>query len=95
MNWFERHLNWTWLFAYLLSWLLYALVLVVLALAATFISHLAIYAVAGLLSSSFLLVVSRWVLIQKGRSLWWLLLIGWASPLWLENKKGKPELFHS
>ncbi len=30
--------------------------------------------------------VSVWVLKQKRRSLWWLLLYGWLSPLWLSNK---------
>jgi hypothetical protein len=28
-----------------------------------------------------------YVLIKEGRSLWWLLLIGWFSSLWLANKK--------
>ena len=31
--------------------------------------------------------ISGWVIIQKGRSLWWLLLAPVFSPLWLTNKK--------
>jgi hypothetical protein len=34
-----------------------------------------------------LLPLSGWVIKQKGRSLWWILLSGWFSPLWLGNKK--------
>ena len=31
--------------------------------------------------------ISGWVIIQKKRSLWWLLLAPVCSPLWLTNKK--------
>jgi len=31
--------------------------------------------------------VNGWIIWQKGRSLFWLLLMGWFSPLWLENKR--------
>ena len=47
--------------------------------------------VAGIFGSIFMLVVSGWVIKQKGRSLWWLLLSGFLSPLWLSNKKTQPE----
>jgi len=30
--------------------------------------------------------VSLWVLHQKGRNTWWVLLSGWFSPVWLSNK---------
>lgn len=70
MNWFQRHLNWTWVFAYLLwiplNW-----------------SYNIIISIIGCI---FLLVVSGWVIKQKGRSLWWIFLTPVFSPLWLKNK---------
>ena len=59
------------------------------------ISEDAVGGVAEIFGSIFMLVVSGWVIKQKGRSLWWLLLAGWFSPLWLSNKKTKPEPLNS
>ena len=70
MNWFQRHLNWTWVFAYLI-WIPLNL------------SHSITLWIIG---DIFLLVVSGWVIKQKGRSLWWIFLTPVFSPLWLKNK---------
>ncbi len=43
----------------------------------------AVVSVAAIL----LLIVSGWVIKQKGRRLWWILLTPVFSPLWLKNKK--------
>jgi len=59
------------------------------------ISEDAVGDVAGIFGGIFMLVVSGWVIKQKGRSLWWLLLSGLFSPLWLNNKKTKPEPLNS
>ena len=83
MNWFQRHLNWAWIFVYLV-WFV--------SNAATITTPFSIPSIIGL---AFLLVVSGWVIKQKGRSLWWLLLMPVFSPLWLKNMKGKPEPFAS
>jgi len=76
VNWFQRHLNWTWVFAYLiwlpLNW--------------------SDSIIPWILGDILLLVVSGWVIKQKGRSLWWLLLLWVFSPLWLKNKKSYREL---
>ena len=76
MKWFEKHLNWTWVLANSVIvvgslWVRGGLVTVGIAIVAL----LAI------------LLVSGWVIIQKGRSLWWLLLSVLGSPLWLTSKK--------
>jgi hypothetical protein len=51
--------------------------------------------VGWLASLVIVLVASVWVIRRKGQSLWWLLLTGFLSPLWLENKKKKPEPLNS
>ena len=79
MNWFRRHLNWTLVLAYLL-W---------------FVPNAGESVVAqrfALVALIFLTVVSGWVIKQKGRSLWWILLMPFFSPLWLKNKRSYREL---
>ncbi|MFC1967128.1 hypothetical protein ACFLV2_00570 [Chloroflexota bacterium] len=73
MKWFQRHLNWTWVFAYLIWFLLNRSESVVVWLSVIIL----------------LLIVSGWVIKQKGRRLWWILLTIVFSPLWLSNKKMK------
>lgn len=79
MNWFKRHLNWTWVFAYLI-WF---------PLNATALDH-DFHTIPSLIGSGFLLGVSIWVIKQKGRRLAWVLLTPFFSPLWLGNKKTQP-----
>ncbi len=73
MNWFRRHLNWTWVLAYLLWFVLNA-------------GEGVIAQLLTLVAAIFWLVISGWVIKQKGRRLWWLLLSWVGSPLWLKNK---------
>jgi hypothetical protein len=90
-NWFERHLNWTWMFGLITFY---------------FIQIVATPSRAGYLTTSQLeeayntsftvwllslcilyLPLTGWVLRQKGRSLWFLLISGFLFlPLWIENK---------
>jgi len=74
-NWFRRHLNWTWIFVYFIWFYL----------SATTSDHspLALPSVVG---SGFLLIISGWVIKQKGRSLWWIFLTPLFSPVWLKNR---------
>ncbi len=74
MNWFQRHLNLTWVFVYL--------VLGSIVMATPF-------GILNVVCLVFILIVSGWVIKQKGRSLWWLL-IGF-SPLVLKNMRGQKE----
>ena len=78
MRWFQRHLNWTWVLAnsFIVLGGLWAIGPVVTI-------GMAIVALLAMLS------VSGWVIIQKEQSLWWLLLSGLFSPLWLTNKTTK------
>ena len=75
MGWVQRHLNWTWLFTYLI-WI------------PINYSESTILPIIGAI---FLLLVSGWVIKQKGRSLWWILLTIVFSPLWLKNITRKLE----
>lgn len=70
-NWFRRHLNWTWVLAYLIWIPLNAP------------ENVAPQIVGAIL----LLLASGWVIRQKGRTLWWILLTPVFSPLWLKNKR--------
>ena len=91
MSWFRRHLNWTWILGCVLA-------LVVPPVMLTFVAAVADHpaswedvgamaVVAELVGIIIMLVISAWVIRQKGRSQWWLLLCGCFSPLWLSNKK--------
>ena len=71
MGWFQRHLNWTYVFTYLL-WV---------------VANASDSAVLGLVALVFLTIVSGWVIKQKGRILWWLLLLPFFSPWWLKETK--------
>jgi len=91
MEWFKRHLNWTWVFCWLLMVALsytYRLVtgLVDQASIGGAIACLVCF-LLWISSIIFWLVISGWVIKQKGESLWWLLLAGWWSPVWLRNIK--------
>jgi len=88
MDWFKQHLNWTWVFCLLLT-SLFSLILTLFEISGDAGSNVAywVFLVAGLGSFVFFLVISGWVIKQKGHSLWWILLVGWFSPLWLSNIK--------
>jgi len=57
------------------------------------ISENAVRGMAVIFGGIFMLVVSGWVIKQKGRSLWWLLLFfvpfGWISFFLLENRSNE------
>jgi len=75
MNWFRRHLNWTYVLAYLL-WFVLNL----------YTDESVVAWWLSLVAAILWLVISGWVIKQKGRRLWWLLLSWVGSPLWLKNK---------
>lgn len=75
MNWFQKHLNWTWVFGVLLFQ--------VLAFFLAVIGVSEVTRVVGIFVGFFL---SGWVILQKGRNISWVLLSGVLSPLWLSNK---------
>lgn len=71
LNWLQRHLNWTWLSAYLIWFFLNAS------------DNVAPQIIGAIL----ILFASSWVIKQKRRRLWWILLSPFFSPLWLKNKR--------
>ena len=87
MNWWQRHLNW----AYTVILLGYYVACMMGGVAVGLIAPYAIDGLSTVISIGLWLVImipaSVWVLRAKGRSLWWLLLAGWLSPLWLANRK--------
>lgn len=90
-NWFNRHLNWTWFIA-LASVFVFAIVVGIFA--AVIDPYYDPYSEYGMFDVIIYLYyfvvmisVSIWVLIRKNRSLAWIFLIGWFSPLWLANKR--------
>jgi hypothetical protein len=42
--------------------------------------------IPGWFGAVLVLFLSVWVIHRKNRSLWWLLMLGWLSPIWLANK---------
>jgi hypothetical protein len=101
-NWFQRHLNWTWVFAQLTVGLItYVLVTVfvtsLFVSSSTFPSEASLFAsvsvmqvIAAVLQIASVFGVGGWVLKRKDRSLAWLLIFlvpfGWIIFLCLENR---------
>jgi hypothetical protein len=75
MNWCRRHLNWTTILGAVAVFMLAALAQAVLALAVPLASQGTYGALAATIWLVGLPIVWGWVLKQKGRSLWWLLLV--------------------
>ena len=99
MNWFQRHLNWTvvlaWLLAFVVSFIVGLGVFFAIAVAYPYISYETLegasYLAALVAGLAVLLPTWGWVLKRKNRSLWWLLLVflvpfGWIAMFALENR---------
>ena len=87
MNWFQRHLNWTWVLCLLLTFVVAFVTGFLMAIVDPNVSEDVADVVGWIIYLVVMLPVSGWIIKQKGRSLWWILLSGWFSPLWLGNKK--------
>jgi len=73
-NWFERHLNWTMVLAWLGSYLIIYLVFFVAVLANSDMSEDAFLASCFIIPLAVSIAAGQWVLRQKNRSLAWLLI---------------------
>ena len=90
MNWFQRHLNWTLVLSFLVVLVVaYMMAVVVVVVDPSDVREGTVGAVEEAVGLVGGLIASAWVIEQKGRSQWWLLLSGVFSALWLENKKKK------
>ncbi len=92
MNWSKRHLNWTCVLGYPLG--IVVLLVVSYLVGITGQTENTTIGVGVAVAIIAKVVLDGWVIRQKGRSLWWLLFLplsGWGLPLWLENKKMRPE----
>jgi len=100
MNWFERHLNWTMVLAWLgtlpVAFIAGFIIAMVMVSADPYVSEEALDGagfVTGVIIALVILIPSwGWVLKKKNRSLWWLLLglfvpLGWIVLLCLENRR--------
>jgi len=86
MNWFERHLNWTMVLAWVgASVIAFAVALLILA-ADPYVSEDELSAIGFVIVLVVSLAVGRWVLRKKNRSMWWLLISCSAFFLLLSNK---------
>jgi len=98
MNWFQRHLNWIWVLTvvafYPLDFALGLLIGLVLYSTDPYMAYETVegiaVAIAVIVNLVILFLVSGWVLRQKSRSLWWLLILfvpfGGIVFLCLENR---------
>ena len=85
LNWFQRHLNWTYVLGLGATFVLSFIAGVVLYLTDPYATDETAELLGYLIGFLVMLPLSIWVLKRKNRSLWWLLLSGWFSPLWLGN----------
>ena len=86
MNWFERHLNWTYVLGYIMALVLCFIAGGILGTIDPYIADETLEGIGYLIVLIVMLPMSIWVLKRKNRNLWWLLLAGCFSPLWLGNK---------
>jgi len=86
MNWFERHLNWTMVLAWVgASVIAFAVALLILT-ANPYVSEDELSAIGFIIALVVSLAVGYWVLRKKNRSMWWLLISGSPFFLLLSNK---------
>jgi len=74
MNWFERHLNWTMVLAWVGSYPICFIVWDLATLANPYISGDTLGGIGFIISLIVSVAVGQWVLRKKNRSMWWLLL---------------------
>ena len=86
MNWFERHLNWTMVLAWVGTYVIIFAVVFFAALVDPNVSEEAAEAMGFIIGLLAPIPVAWWVLRKKNRSLWWLLISPSLFFLLLSNK---------
>lgn len=87
MNWFRKHLNWSYMIVLGFCFFVALTIGVVIEFSAPYTPEETFDTIGYIIWLTIMIPVSIMVLKAKGRSLWWLLLIGWLSPVWLSNKR--------
>ena len=82
-SWFKRHLNWTYVIAYLAMHTINLTLVLIMAYAENYELDWLLWVDIPVMLAW--LGVGGWVIKQKRRSLWWLLLAGCLSPVWIGN----------
>ncbi len=79
MNWFQRHLNWTWFLTVFVGsfviGLIFGLIVGLENPYALYASYGSLYWLLYSLDVLLLIIISVWVLRRKNQSLWWLLIL--------------------
>ena len=86
MSWFERHLNWTMVLAWVGAGVIAFIVGFLAGLADPYVSEDALGGIGFIIELIVSILVGRWVLRKKNRSMWWLLISGSPLFLLLSNK---------
>jgi len=90
-SWFERHLNWTMVLAWVGAYVVNFIIGFMIALSNPYISYGELFGIGLIIASAILAPVWGWTLRKKNRSLWWLPLglfvpFGFVVLMCLENK---------
>lgn len=84
-SWFIRHLHWAWLFGLASVFILMVIMDAVIYSLDEYILDSTVEAANNVIWIPAYFIMSGWVILMKKRSLWWVLLSGWLSHLWLSN----------
>jgi hypothetical protein len=92
LNWFQRHLNWTWILVAILGSLVISPIIAIVAYTSVVSNSSALYSVLLPLSLVVMILgISGWVLYRKNRHVLWLIILfipfGWLFFLLLENRR--------
>ncbi len=89
LNWFQKHLNWTWVLAIALTFIIGVILGIILVFTGAYysMSEAEIDGWDRLINILIMVPVSLWVLHRKNRSWGWIFLSGIFAPLWLSNKR--------
>ena len=86
INWFERHLNWTMVLAWVSMYVIAVIAGLLLAITNSYISEDALQGIGFVIGLMITLPPGYWVLKKKNRSMWWLLIAGSPFFLLLQNR---------
>lgn len=86
INWFERHLNWTMVLAWVGTNVIGVIVGILIELAEPYVHDETLGGIVIVIPLVLILPVGYWVLRKKNRSMWWLLISGSPFFLLLSNK---------